>query len=202
MGKGNMFNLKEIENKTDEDLVKLSLENEEYFGYIINRYEKKLLRYISRITNINQEELHDILQDTFISAYYNLNGFDMNLKFSSWIYRIAHNKVISTHRKNKVRPHGNLVQIEDDVLKNIADDFDIKKEGDIKYLRKHIDSTLDTMDSKYKEVLVLRFLEEKDYREISDILKKPMGTVAVLLSRAKKKFRAELSKQNIDLYYE
>ena len=197
-----MFNLKEIENKTDEDLVKLSLENEEYFGYIINRYEKKLLRYISRITNINQEELHDILQDTFISAYYNLNGFDMNLKFSSWIYRIAHNKVISTHRKNKVRPHGNLVQIEDDVLKNIADDFDIKKEGDIKYLRKHIDSTLDTMDSKYKEVLVLRFLEEKDYREISDILKKPMGTVAVLLSRAKKKFRAELSKQNIDLYYE
>ena len=42
---------------------------------------------------------------------------------------------------------------------------------------------------KYKEILVLKYLEEKDYREMSDILRKPMGTIATLVNRAKQKFK-------------
>ena len=55
------------------------------------------------------------------------------------------------------------------------------------------------MPEKYSEVLILKFLEDKDYKEISDILKKPMGTIATLINRAKKKFRIEASKQKHDL---
>ena len=62
----------------------------------------------------------------------------------------------------------------------------------IKLLKGHIGEVLSQMDEKFREVLVLRFLEEKDYKEISDILKKPMGTVATLLNRAKKVFKKEL----------
>jgi len=47
--------------------------------------------------------------------------------------------------------------------------------------------------------LILKFLEDKDYKEISDILKKPMGTVATLINRAKKKFVEEVKKQNLDI---
>lgn len=197
-----MRHSKDCEKKTDEELVSLTLKNKEYFGCIIERYEQKLLRYMRRITNIAEDELKDVLQDTFISAYYNLNDFDVSLKFSSWIYRISHNQVISTHRKNKARPHGNLVDIDENILANIADDFDITKSVDIKYLRQHIDKILDHLDEKYKEVLVLRFFEEKDYKEISDILKKPMGTIATLISRAKKQFKDELKSQNINLHYD
>jgi RNA polymerase sigma-70 factor (ECF subfamily) len=55
------------------------------------------------------------------------------------------------------------------------------------------------MDSKYRYVLVLKFFEEKDYKEISDILKKPMGTVASLVNRAKKDFRKKIKEMGVEL---
>ena len=68
---------------TDEELVRLSLENKENFYHLIKRYEWKLLRYIHRLTDITQQESEDVLQDIFIKVYCNLNGFNQNLKFSS-----------------------------------------------------------------------------------------------------------------------
>ena len=62
----------------------------------------------------------------------------------------------------------------------------MEKELERKFTSEEIRNILSKIDAKYKEVLVLRFLEEKDYKEISDILEKPMGTVATLINRAKK----------------
>ena len=190
----------DCEDKSDEELVVLTLQNRECFVCIINRYENKLLRYMKRISNMPEEELQDILQETFIKAYYNLNNFDSDLKFSSWVYRIAHNSIIDAHRKNKIRPQGNLVDIEDNLLQNIASDTNVLKEVDQKYIRKNIEDALENMEQKYREVLVLKFFEEKDYKEISDILKKPMGTVATLLNRAKRKLKEEIIKQGTNPY--
>jgi len=186
------------EHKTDEELVTLTLENQNYFVYIIQRYEGKLLSYIRRISNLG-EEAEDVLQEVFIKVYQNLNGFDPKLKFSSWIYRIAHNQVISNYRKIKARPQGSVLDLEEGGLENIADEFDLIGQIEQASLRENIFKILDKMDQKYKEILVLKFLEEKDYKEISDILKKPMGTVASMISRAKKQFQEELEKANIKL---
>ena len=60
---------RKYKNLTDEELVRLSVENKENFYYLIKRYEKKLLSYINRITNITQQESEDILQDIFIKVY-------------------------------------------------------------------------------------------------------------------------------------
>lgn len=60
-----------------------------------------------------------------------------------------------------------------------------------------INKVLDLLDGKYREVLVLKFLEEKSYEEISDILKKPVGTVASMINRAKLAFKSETEKQKI-----
>jgi RNA polymerase sigma-70 factor (ECF subfamily) len=185
-------------NKTDEELVMLTLENQNYFAFIIQRYEGKLLSYIRRISNLG-EESEDVLQEVFIKVYQNLNGFDPKLKFSSWIYRITHNQVISNYRKNKARPLGSILDLEEGMLENIADEFDLLGMIEQKNLRENIFKVLDKMDQKYKEVLVLKFLEEKDYKEISDILKKPMGTVASMINRAKKQFQEELVKADIKL---
>ena len=78
----------------DEQLVQLSLNNQDYFYYLMKRYEIKLLRYIKRLTTVSPEEAKDIIQEIFIKVYRNLNGFNPKLKFSSWIYRIAHNEII------------------------------------------------------------------------------------------------------------
>jgi len=187
------------QDKTDEELVALSLTKQDYFLYLIKRYEQKLLYYIKRITNISHEDAEDILQETFIKVYLNLNGFDQSLKFSSWIYRIAHNEVIDNFRKNKSGRENTNLNGDDNFIKNLSSDLNLNKELDLKILKTAVHNVLNAMNIKYREVLILKFLEEKDYKEISDILAKPMGTVATLINRAKKQFREEFERLNIKL---
>lgn len=175
--------------KTDEQLIALTLKDENFYAILVERYEDKLTRYILRISGGSKEDVEDTLQDVFISAYKNLNDFDPDLKFSSWIYRIAHNKVISHFRKITARPRTMTYEGDVQLLNILASDQDIAKDLERKYTGEEVRSILDELDEKYKEVLVLKFLEEKDYKEISDILEKPMGTVATLINRAKKQFK-------------
>jgi RNA polymerase sigma-70 factor (ECF subfamily) len=186
-------------SKTDEEIAELVLLDQEVFAHLITRYEKKLLNYIKRLSNFSQEEAEDLLQDTFIKVYRNINSFDKSLKFSSWIYRIAHNQIIDRHRHLKRRPEYYSVADQEKVFQGLSSDNDLVADLDQSYLRKTIYSVFDKMDEKYKEVLILKYFEEKDYEEISDILKKPMGTVATLLNRAKKEFRKELEKSKIKI---
>ena len=184
-----MISGEKFENKTDEELVPLILRNQDNFLYLMKRYEERLMRYIGRISGLGKEDTEDILQDVFIKVYQNLNDFDTSLKFSSWIYRITHNEVISNYRKLKSRPA--TVSFDDDpALANKASFVaDFTKDIDRKMSAESIKKVLAKMDAKYKEVLVLRFLEEKDYTEISDILRKPVGTIGALINRGKKQFK-------------
>lgn len=189
-----MIDLEECREKEDSALVVLSLKNQEYFYCIIVRYENVLLHYIQRISSLTKEDAEDVLQDVFMSVYENLNEYDSSLKFSSWIYRIAHNKTISAWRKIKVRPQAVSTDGNTDLFSMIASDEDIALNLDKKSAAKEMQLALNMIDKKYKEVLVLKFLEDKDYKEISDILKKPMGTIATLISRAKIKLKEQLNK--------
>lgn len=182
-------NLKE---KKDEELVAMTLKDENFYAVLIERYEEKLARYISRISGGSKEDVEDVLQDVFISAYINLNDFDQDLKFSSWIYRISHNKVISHFRKITARPKTVTYEGDLQLLNILASEEDLVKDLEKKYTATEVRGILDSMDSQYKEVLMLKFLEEKDYKEISDILEKPMGTVATLINRAKKQFKEKV----------
>jgi len=186
----------EISNLSDLELLNLSLVNQDNFVYLVDRYKGKLSNYIKRLTNVNNEDVEDILQEVFIKVYLNLNDFNKDLKFSSWIYRITHNQVISGHRKIKARPEGYSVTIDDQIANSLAAEIDIKGQVDSKILQKSINTILIKIDSKYRDVLILKFLEEKSYQEISDILKKPLGTVASLMNKAKQEFKLELEKQN------
>ncbi len=194
-----MFKIEHCQYKTDEEIIALTLKDKNFFLCLIQRYEKKLLKYILRISNFSKEEAEDNLQEVFIKIYTNLNDFDQDLKFSSWVYRIAHNQVISHYRKKQSRADDTKLEIDNDILNQITSALDISKEVDLKYLKENIYRILNRLDVKYKEILVLKFLEDKNYKEISDIIKKPMGTVATLINRAKQKFKQETIKQNINL---
>jgi RNA polymerase sigma-70 factor (ECF subfamily) len=174
--------------KTDADLVRLTLEDQTYFACIIERYEKKLMRYVLRITKIDPEDAQDVLQDVFIKVYTNLRSFDDGLKFSSWIYRITRNHVISLHRRAKARPQA-VYDPDELLLNSLASSFDIQDELDNDLLRERFNAVLNKIDRKYREVIVLQYFEEKSYREMSDILQKPEGTIATLVNRAKKQVK-------------
>jgi RNA polymerase sigma-70 factor, ECF subfamily len=189
---------------SDEQLVKKSLEEKEAFGFLMERYEKPLIRYLMRISDIDRETAEDLMQEVFIKTWKNLNDFDESLKFSSWIYRIAHNEAISFFRKRNSEPKKvEIVQENDEegeqLLALLPSKIDLPKELDQKFTTEIVQKILLMLPERDRSILWFRFIEEKSYDEISDILRIPMGTVATLLSRAKKSFLKTLTRHNISL---
>lgn len=179
----------------DAELVRLSLSNPNNFSYIIARYQDKLGRYVRRLGAANSEDAEDILQDLFLKVYLNLNDFNSDLKFSSWIYRIAHNEVISHFRKRQARPEAHSLPIDTVGLHLLANDLALDSLMNEVLRNNAITEAINRLDPKYREIIILKFFEEKNYNEISDILKKPLGTVASLLNRAKKALKEALPPQ-------
>lgn len=173
---------------SDQELVAQTLKDPEQFGVLIQRYEERLRRYILRISNASYDDAQDTLQEVFLKVYKNLQKFDPSLSFSSWIYRITHNQVISQYRKRKVRPQEVSSDFTEDMLQRLVSDISPQKDIEATELAEHIREALAELDMKYREVLVLRFFEELSYDEMSDVLRKPVGTIGTLLNRAKKKF--------------
>lgn len=184
---------------TDEKLVSLVLENHHYYLCLVKRYENKILRYVYRLSSLKREDCEDLVQEIFLKAYKNLNSFSQNLKFSTWLYRIAHNITISNYRKLQARPKEIYENSESSMWDSFLSDLDIVKEVNNQLLNENIWKILDKLPAKYREVLVLRFLEELEYKEISDVLRKPVNTVGTLIRRAKKQFVKVLEKEKINL---
>ena len=157
------------------------------------------MRYIRRITNVDNETAEDILQEVFIKIYKNLHEYDEAFTFNSWVYRIAHNEAISFYRKQKVRPKTVNLETDEgvDLLNMIPDDIDLRDDYVKKELARQVKKIIANLPDKYKAVLVLRFMEDKSYDEIADILQKPAGTVATLINRAKAEFKKLASKYHL-----
>lgn len=168
---------------TDEEIIKLVIGGDiEKYGEIIARYEKRLRGFVKKLIG-NNLEVDDIVEDSLISAYQNLNGFDQKLKFSSWILRIAHNKTVDFIKRKKPKIIGDeLDDIKED--EKLLEELEIEKES-----KKELHDVLNKLELKYKEVVVLYFFEEKSYEEISDILQTTVSNVGVMLKRAKEKLK-------------
>jgi len=161
---------------TDEELVKSSLEHEDAFYSLIKRYEPVLLRYIHRMASVDRQEAEDLLQDIFIKLYRNLNGFDTGLKFSSWVYRIAHNEIISQYRKKKSTQYSVELDAGDDESDSLVNFLSSTLNVESEYIDREkavlVRTAFEKLAPKYRDVLVLRYFEDFSYNEISDILRK------------------------------
>ncbi len=191
----------DLTNFSDEKLVGMSIQDNGYFGELIRRYEKKLGRYIQRLLRASSQDIEDILQEVFIKAFKNLNAFDPTLTFANWIYRIAHNEAINHYRKN--RRETKNISIDDEENEHIThvlqDSFDIQKETDNKESYRKALEAIMSLPERYKEVIILYYFEDKSYEEMGDILKKPSGTIATLLKRAREQLRQIAEKNKIYL---
>ncbi|OGH11728.1 MAG: hypothetical protein A3B38_03175 [Candidatus Levybacteria bacterium RIFCSPLOWO2_01_FULL_36_13] len=170
--------MRDYKKVSDEELIEdIRSKNKELYVHIVDRYQNKLMRYITYLIH-DEQKAADSVQETFIKAYINLNGFNVNKKFSSWIYRIAHNQAM-----NLVKKYTKEVSM--DTSFDIRSNHDIEEEFSKKEIVQKAHSCLNQMPIIYSEPLALHFLDEKSYEEISDILRIPMGTVATRISRAK-----------------
>lgn len=190
-------NSKDLTKLSDNEIVKLVVaKNQRAYQELMRRYQMKLYSYLRRLIR-NKEESEDLLQGVFMKVYRNIKSFDTRRKFSSWIYRIAHNEAVNFLKK---RSKKHFVSIEDiqsakdklemtDTRKNPIDSW-IAKE-----LKKEMQEALEKISPKYKEVLTLRYYYDKSYEEMSEALEKPVNTVGTLLNRAKKKLMEIMGKR-------
>ena len=184
---------KKSDKLSDNELVEIIRRGkEEQYEEIIKRYEGKLFAYLYKLIN-SREEARDILQDVFIKAYKNLYSYDTQRKFSSWLYRIAHNEAVNFIKRKSLKKFVSWESITaaKDKLDMSSSKEDMERVWEKKEAKKEMDKVLKKLSPKYRQVIDLRYYKEKSYEEISQILKKPVNTVGTLISRAKKKLLAE-----------
>lgn len=176
--------MKDIKSLSDEELASFVREKDkELYGEIIRRYQEKLLRYVEKIVR-DEHIAQDAVQEAFIKAYVNLNSFNTNKKFSSWIYRISHNEAINLIKKEKKKVSLGKNKWMSEMIED--KNVDIEKEFERKELIKTVRKLLKRLPVKYRSPITLFYLEEKSYEEISDILRIPVGTVGTRINRGKK----------------
>lgn len=157
----------------------------EFFGILINRYQDKITRYARKFLS-DSEDIKDIVQEVFIKAYVNIKSFDVKRKFSPWLYRIAHNEFVNTLRKKK-RIFLPLFELDTFFWRAAPKNSnDITEQIDRKEMKEMIDKCFDKLEAKYKEPVLLYYLEELSYKEIADVMAAPVSTVGVRIKRAKK----------------
>jgi len=165
--------------------------DQQIYAELVRRYEDKLLRYGIYLIG-DRHGAADVVQQAFIKAFVNLKGFNVKRKFSSWIYRIVHNEAINYIKKNK-----KTVSLESKkgLLESLSNNEDIEADFEKKEVQKKVRKCLKDLPIKYREPLVLHFLEDRSYEEISDILRMPMGTVGTRISRGKEKIKLRIKEQ-------
>lgn len=177
------------DTQTDEQLAARVQRGEtDAFGILVSRYAGKLRRYSHRFLS-SDDDIEDIVQDVFVSVYRTIQDFDTSLRFSPWIYRIAHNACVNHLRKSQRISFG--IDF-DTVVPHLTVEEPLLAERELADMRAQLEKGLGVIDAKYREILVLRFFEELSYKDISDILQIPIGTVGIRMKRAKEALRAIL----------
>ncbi len=180
---------------TDEELaVRVQKGDKEVFGVLMERYEAKLLRYGAKFLS-RHDDIVDIVQDVFISTYQNIQNFDASQRFSPWVYRIAHNAFVNGLKKHSYNPL-TLVDF-DTFISHVAYEDPVPREREQQEMKKIIDKGLEGLQPKYREVIILHYLEDMPYKEIADILQIPVGTVGIRIKRAKESLKAAYEKLNM-----
>jgi RNA polymerase sigma-70 factor (ECF subfamily) len=182
-----------MDDKTDEELAALVQGNNDVaYGVLIERYQARLLRYGRKFLS-NEDHIEDIVQDVFIKTYQNIRGFDAGRKFSPWIYRIAHNAFVNALRKKGREP---VMSVDFDIFTDHpVYHYDPVEDEDRKAMHATVEAGLGALTPLYKEIIVLYYIEELSYQEISEILHIPLGTVSVRLRRGREALKKVIRAQ-------
>jgi RNA polymerase sigma-70 factor (ECF subfamily) len=177
---------------TDADLVERAKNgSEDAARELVRRYQRPLFNLIIRMIR-DPGTAEDLAQDAFVKAFSHLRSYEPGYKFSSWIFRIAHNVTIDYLR----RPHLVTASLDDDGEGNRgmpepqADGPSPQALAEGREMAGVVERAIEALRPEYREAIVLRFQEELSYEEIAEIVGKPLGTVKSDIHRA----RAELAK--------
>ncbi|HUS71695.1 MAG TPA: sigma-70 family RNA polymerase sigma factor [Sedimentisphaerales bacterium] len=170
---------------TPETVIRRVLEGDiESFRFILERYERPVVRMIRNITN-STDSSEDIAQDVFLTAYKKLASFDSARgNFSTWLFTIARNKSLNALKKKKPLLMSELP--EKNNPRNPSDDMAEKEFFD------QLDKALRAVPSRQRRAFILAEFENLSYEQIAQIEGARLGTIKSRINRAKNKLRLAL----------
>jgi len=170
---------------SDEELARLTVGDKKYFDPLVSKYAQKIRAYIARLTG-NWPDSEDVTQEAFIKAYVNIASFNPKLKFSSWLYRIAHNEAV-----NYIKKHYRHRQVEfsDEIKNKLIDNGPTLGKILEKENAKMVRDGLLQLKPREREILELAYFEEKSYLEIADILEMSVNSVGSTIKRSRDKLK-------------
>ena len=179
-------------NENELELIKLSLSGDsDAYGCLVNSYSSRIFSIVYRMTN-NYHEAEDITQETFVKAYDRLNNYKIRYKFFSWLCTIALNITRNRLRRKSILKFFSLDKRavpgdEDSRPIELADGTLTPEEELLKKEKMgKINELVYSLPVRYREIFLMRNLEEMSYAEISRVTGLPMGTVENRLFRANK----------------
>ena len=160
------------------------------FEVLVDTYKERLYWHIRRIV-LNHDDTDDVLQNTFIKVYKNIEGFKGDSKLYSWMYRIATNEALSFLKIKSKREGISNGELQDRLVNNLQ--ADVYFEGD--EIQQKLQKAIATLPEKQKLVFNMKYFEELKYEEISEILGTSIGGLKASYHLAVKKLEAFLKEE-------
>lgn len=180
-----------IRGLTDGELIVSAVSGgADGFEELVRRYQRPITSYVFRMLGDHESAL-DVTQEVFIKVYNSLSKYSSDYKFSTWLYRIAHNAAIDHMRRNSI----NAMSIE---AENPDGTYQIQIESgrpspeqdhERREWRHEIDSVVKCLPPAYRDLILLRHSRDLSYDEIAEVTGLPLGTVKNRLFRAREMMR-------------
>ena len=189
--------LNALKTMRDEDLMEhFQAGTVEAFNILVSRYSERLSHYLYSFLG-DRKMCEDLLQETFLRVHRNRHSYQRIARFSTWLYTIAGNLARSEYRKRKRRPVYPIhsVSRDNEEYEMVLPDDESQppdKMTDVALQYQHIQDALDEITSDFREVVVLRDVQELSYDEIAQITGLPMGTVKSRINRGRTKLQGML----------
>jgi len=183
--------LENIQALTDGELIaKAIVGREDSFEELVRRYQRPITNYVYRMLNDYDSSL-DVTQEVFIKVYNSLRKYSSEYKFSTWLYRIAHNAAIDHMRRNSVPQQSLETENSDGAYQLQLESPNPTPEQDreLSEWRLEIDAVIKCLPGPYRDLIVLRHSKDMSYDEIASVTELPLGTVKNRLFRAREMMR-------------
>ena len=184
----------------DGELVQTAVAGREAsFEELVRRYQRPIAAYVYRMVGDYDTAL-DLTQEVFIKVYNSLARYRSEFKFSTWIYKIAHNAAIDHLRRHAVREQTLTGSVEGERREVAIESRRLtpEQESERKERRSEIESVVQLLQASYRELIILRHSHDLSYDEIAEVTGLPLGTVKNRLFRARETMRDLLVQRGIN----